>query len=166
MNHQSNLIKILITWTRALNINQYLNPTQIQMPSHQNYQINPSYQDVSAQVYTEKVDDYLVYSILNLVFCFGIFSIIAVIFSCRARDSNLIGQKIAVREEAQKAKNYNIISFVIGIIIVICFIIVNLFFYDKIHNKEINYLKKVYYIIKRNHIKNYILVRNNCKIIV
>jgi heme/copper-type cytochrome/quinol oxidase subunit 2 len=91
------------------------------MPIHQNYQINPSYQDVSAQVYVDKVDDYLVYSILNLVFCYGFFGIIAVIFSCRARDNNLIGQKVAAREEAQKAKMFNIIGLVVGIIISIIF---------------------------------------------
>lgn len=64
----------------------------------------------------QKIDDYMVFSILNLIFCNLILGIIAVIYSSKTKTANQQGQQTDAKNFSKIAKRINIISLVLGIV--------------------------------------------------
>jgi len=92
----------------------------------------PAYQDLTISIKPidySKQDDYLVCSIINLVFCGICLGIPALIYSIKAREKYRFGRYQEAQDNARTAKKFNIAAFVIGSVCFIFAIVIHIIFF-------------------------------------
>jgi hypothetical protein len=110
---------------------------------YQSDDINPpTYQEAVVRINTrndlKKHDDYLLFSIFNLLCCFACFGIPAVYYSVKSRKEFKKGFFDMATKNAKFAKKLNIAGFVVGAIIIVILILIQLY----IHRELMNSIEK------------------------